>query len=52
LNPPYTSEPEDFFAGEDVVVLFTREIGRGVGSGVEVDRRTALLFRAASGSCE
>jgi hypothetical protein len=41
----YISEPEEFFAGEDVVVVLTREIGRGGSSGVEVDRRTALLFR-------
>jgi len=45
----YTSEPEEFFAGEDVVVAFTREIGRGASSGVEVDRHTALLFRLQAG---
>jgi ketosteroid isomerase-like protein len=45
----YTSEPEEFFAGENVVVVFTLEIGRGGSSGVEVDRRTALLFRLQSG---
>lgn len=45
----YTSEPEEFFGGEDAVVVFTREIGLGRGSGVEVDRRTALLFRLRAG---
>jgi ketosteroid isomerase-like protein len=48
----YTSEPEECFAGDDVVVVFTREIGRGgrgAGSGVEVDRRTALLFQIRAG---
>jgi len=45
----YISEPEKFFAGEDVVVVFTREIGRGGSSGVEVNRRTALLFRLRTG---
>ena len=45
----YVSEPEEFFAGENVVVVFTREIGRGAGSGVEVDRRTAMLFRLRDG---
>jgi hypothetical protein len=45
----YRSEPEEFFAGENVVVVFTREIGRGGSSGVEVDRRTAMLFRLRAG---
>ena len=45
----YTSEPEEFFTGEDVVVVFTREVGRGAGSGVEVERRTALLFTIRAG---
>ena len=45
----YDSEPEEFFPGEDVVVVFTREVGRGAGSGVEVDRRTALLFTIRAG---
>jgi ketosteroid isomerase-like protein len=49
----YISEPEEFLAGDDVVVVFTREIGRGGSSGVEVDRRTALLFRLRAGRvCE
>lgn len=45
----YRSDPEEFFAGEDVVVVFTHEIGRGGGSGIEVDRRTALLVRLRGG---
>ena len=46
----YRSEPEDFFDGDDVVVVFTRERGRAKGSGIEVDQHpTALLFRLRAG---
>ena len=49
----YVTSPEEFFAGEDVVVAFTREVGRGGGSGVEVERDTALLVRVRDGRiCE
>jgi hypothetical protein len=40
----YLSEPEEFFDGDEVVVVFTRERGRAKGSGIEVDQHpTALL---------
>lgn len=49
----YRSEPEEFHVGEDVVVVFTREVGRGGTSGVEVERHTGLLFRIREGRvCE
>ncbi len=41
-------EVEQLFEGERAVVAFTHERGRGV-SGVDVDRRTAFLFRLADG---
>lgn len=45
----YRSEPEEFFDGEEAVVVFVRERGRGKGSGIEVDRPTAFLCRLRSG---
>ena len=46
----YRSEPEEFFEGDEVVVVFTRERGRARGSGIEVDQRpTALLCRLRAG---
>lgn len=46
----YRSEPEEFFDGDEVVVVFTRERGRARGSGIEVDQRpTALLCRLRAG---
>jgi ketosteroid isomerase-like protein len=45
----YRSEPEEFFEGDGVVVVFTHERARGKGSGVEVDRLTALLCRLRDG---
>jgi hypothetical protein len=45
----YRTEPEQFLDGGDVVVVFTRERARGKGSGVEVDRSTALLFKLSAG---
>jgi hypothetical protein len=46
----YRSEPEEFFDGDEVVVVFTRERGRAKGSGIEVDQHpTALLFRLRRG---
>ena len=45
----YRSEPEEFFDGDEVVVVFTRERGRAEGSGIEVDQHpTALLCRLRS----
>jgi ketosteroid isomerase-like protein len=42
----YRSEPEQFFDGDEVIVVFTRERGRAKGSGIEVDQHpTALLCR-------
>ena len=42
----YRSEPEQFFDGDEVVVVFTHERGRAKGSGIEVDQHpTALLCR-------
>ncbi len=49
----YVIEPEEFHVGDDVVVMFSREVGRGGASGVEVDRHTALLFAIREGRvCE
>jgi|ERR1017187_2001048 ketosteroid isomerase-like protein len=46
----YRSEPERFFDGDEVVVVFTRERGHAKGSGIEVDQRpTALLCRLRAG---
>ena len=46
----YRSEPEEFFDGDEVVVVFTRERGRAKGSGIEVDQHpTALLCRLRGG---
>jgi ketosteroid isomerase-like protein len=45
----YSTEPEEFFDGDEVVVVFTRERGRGRSSGVEVDRRIAFLCRLRAG---
>lgn len=45
----YRSEPEKFFDGDGVVVVFTRERARGKGSGAAVDRATALLCRLRAG---
>ena len=46
----YRSEPEEFFDGDEVVVVFTRERGRAKGSGIEVDQHpTALLCRLRRG---
>ena len=45
----YRTEPEEFFDGDEVVVVFTRESGRGKGSGVEVDRSIAFLCRLRAG---
>ena len=46
----YRSEPEEFFDGDEVVVVFTRERGRAKGSGIEVNQHpTALLCRLRSG---
>src|SRR5438067_10330259 len=46
----YRSEPEEFFDGDEAVVVFTRERGRAKGSGIEVEQHpTALLCRLHSG---
>jgi ketosteroid isomerase-like protein len=45
----YLTEPEQFLDGDDVVVVLARERARGKGSGVEVDRATALLYRLSAG---
>ena len=46
----YHSEPEEFFDGDEVVVVFTRERGRAKGSGIEVDQHpTALLCSLRAG---
>ena len=45
----YVSEPEEFIDCGQTVVVFTRERGRGRGSGVEIDRSTALLCRIRAG---
>jgi hypothetical protein len=46
----YRSEPEEFFDGGEVVVVFTRERGRTRGSGIEVEQHpTALLCRLRGG---
>jgi ketosteroid isomerase-like protein len=45
----YVSDPEEFIDCGENVVVFTRERGRGRGSGVELDRSTALLCRLRAG---
>lgn len=45
----YRAEPVEFFEGEDVVVVLTRERGRGAGSGAQVDRLTTFVFRLTDG---
>jgi ketosteroid isomerase-like protein len=45
----YVSDPEEFIDCGESVVVFTRERGRGRGSGVELDRSTALLCRLRAG---
>jgi ketosteroid isomerase-like protein len=45
----YRTEPEQFLEGDDVVVVVAREHARGKGSGIEVDRTTALLYRLSDG---
>ena len=42
-------EVAQLFEGEDVVVAFTHEHGRGKASGVEVERDTAFVFRLREG---
>jgi ketosteroid isomerase-like protein len=45
----YQMEPQEFFDGDEVVVVTARERGRGKGSGVEVDRPVTFLCRLRSG---
>jgi ketosteroid isomerase-like protein len=45
----YVSEPEELIDCGQTVVVFTRERARGRGSGVEIDRSTALLYRIRAG---
>ena len=45
----YQMEPQEFFDGDEVVVVTARERGRGRGSGVEVDRPVTFLCRLRSG---
>lgn len=45
----YRAEPVEFFEGEDVVVVLTRERGSGAGSGAQVDRLTTFVFRLTDG---
>ena len=40
----YVWEPEQMRDHEDVVVALLRTKGRGRGSGVEIDRRTAMIW--------
>ena len=40
---------QEFFDGDEVVVVTARERGRGRGSGVEVDRPVTFLCRLRSG---
>jgi ketosteroid isomerase-like protein len=42
-------EVEQYCEGTDVVAAYTHEHGRGKGSGVEVQRDTAFLFRLREG---
>jgi ketosteroid isomerase-like protein len=41
----YVSDPQEFFDCGQAVVVITHERGRGRGSGVEVDRQTALVYK-------
>jgi ketosteroid isomerase-like protein len=45
----YRTEPVQFLDSGDVVVVLARERARGKGSGVEVDRNTALLYKLSGG---
>jgi ketosteroid isomerase-like protein len=45
----YRAEPHEFFDGDEVVVAFTHERGRGRSSGVNVDRQVAFLCRLHAG---
>src|SRR5262249_15462151 len=45
----YRTEAEEFLDGDDVVVVLARERARGKGSGIEIDRTTALLYRLSAG---
>ena len=45
----YRSEPEELIEGDEVVVVYTHEHGRGQGSGIEIDRHSALLCRLRAG---
>jgi uncharacterized protein len=40
----YTWEPEELVESEDTVIALLRSGGRGRGSGIEVERRTAMVW--------
>jgi uncharacterized protein len=42
-------EPEQFFEADEQVVVFVRVVGRGRGSGIEVDSRPAHVWTMQSG---
>jgi hypothetical protein len=48
----YHVEPEEFFEGDDVVVVFTRERSRGKASGVEVESSDSVPVQDARGQGE
>jgi ketosteroid isomerase-like protein len=45
----YVWEPEELMEAGDNVVALLRSIGRGQGSGVEVERRTAMVWTVREG---
>jgi ketosteroid isomerase-like protein len=45
----YVWEPEELIKAGDNVVALLRSIGRGQGSGVEVERRTAIVWTVRDG---
>jgi len=45
----FRSEPQEFIAGGDVVVVLNRISGRGKGSGLEVSADTASVWRLDGG---
>jgi ketosteroid isomerase-like protein len=45
----FRMEPEEFFERGDVVVVFVRAVGKGRGSGVEVDDAVAMVAEVRDG---
>jgi ketosteroid isomerase-like protein len=41
----WSSEPEEFIDADDAVIVVIRMHAKGLGSGVELDRQDALVYR-------